>query len=196
LVRTQHLPPPAKTAPGLRNALSQLGSVPTGPARSHVAGPAVPRGEDSAAPATPFGSIPPRKTGWHTPTTRRRPWDLRCSASSWPASRTPGSRRGGGRRRAAYTNDTVMGPPHSSIPIPARRLLPGSDTERAERCPLVRSSPRADPQGYLPGAIRPMTPPCRRDSGQPGGSGHPPGVRPACGLSAPRTRDRVSWTAR
>jgi hypothetical protein len=32
-------------------ALSQLASVPAGSARSHVAGPAVPRGEDSAAPA-------------------------------------------------------------------------------------------------------------------------------------------------
>jgi hypothetical protein len=33
-------------------ALSQLASVPSGPARSHMAGPAVPRGEDSAAPAS------------------------------------------------------------------------------------------------------------------------------------------------
>jgi hypothetical protein len=33
-------------------ALSQLASVPSSPARGHVAGPAVPRGEDSAAPAS------------------------------------------------------------------------------------------------------------------------------------------------
>lgn len=33
-------------------ALSQLASVPSSPARGHAAGPAVPRGEDSAAPAS------------------------------------------------------------------------------------------------------------------------------------------------
>src|SRR5258707_9277079 len=33
--------------------------------------------------------------------------------------------------------------------------------------------------------VRPVVPPCRHDSGQPGVSPAFPGVRPACGLSAP-----------
>ena len=75
-------------------ALSQLASVAS--ARLAACGrPAVPRGEGADAGPAPFGSIPPRKTGWPTPTTRRRPWTCDVPLRHGRLSRAPGPRREG-----------------------------------------------------------------------------------------------------